>query len=509
MKEKSKTKRLTQNTIFLYLRMFVMMSVSLYTSRIVLNTLGINDFGIYNVIGGFVTMFTLLSGALTNSITRFLTYEIGKPSNQTKLVFSSSLTVMIILSIIILILGEIAGYLFVNFKMNVPIERISAANWTLQCSLITFIINLLNVPYNSMIIANEKMLAFSLISILETFLKLVIVYLLALSTYDKLILYSILLMSVSIFIRVLYLIYAKKQFKDCRYVYTLDKKLLKEISSFAGWNTLGSGAAIINIHGINMLMNIFYGVSVNAARGVATQVNNAVQQFAYNFMIALNPQITKSYAQEDYKYMHNLIFKGSKFSYFLMLALIIPICIETDYILKLWLNIVPLHTKEFVRLTLITSTITILTSTSITGLHATGKIKRYMIIVGLTECMNFPITYIFFKLGYPPTIAYQIYLLISIILIILRIFLIKDLLFFKFKDFLKQVIYKCLYVSIISPILPLYLCSLQPPSIIRFIETCIISTLTIVISIYLVGIDKHERNFIKNYIKKHFKTNNK
>lgn len=501
MTECSRAKRLAKNTIFLYFRMFIMMAISLYTSRVILNTLGVSDYGIYNVIGGFVAMFTLLSGSLTNAVSRFLTYEIGKSSNHLNLVFSTSLTVMFFLSLIVLLVGETAGYWFLNSKMNIPIDRIVAANWTLQCSLLTFAVNLISVPYNAMIIANEKMLAFTYISIFEAVLKLLIVYLVLLSTCDKLVVYSILLLLVSILIRLLYGVYAKRNFKDSTYHFVYDKQLLKKITNFAGWNFLGSGAAIINIHGVNMLMNLFFGVTVNAARGIATQVNYAVQQFVYNFMIALNPQITKSYAQEDYSYVRILIFRGAKFSFFLMLIFVIPLCVETEIILKWWLNIVPQYAIPFVQWTLITSLVTILTSTMITGLHATGKIKKYMIIVGGIECMNFPITYVFFKIGYMPMSAYYIYFITNVILIFLRIYLVKDLLYFRLKDFFCKVIFRCTLVSLTAPLLPLIIRNIQSSSFLRCFEVFVISFLSTVTFVYMIGIDKKERIYIKNYIR--------
>lgn len=505
MAECSKAKRLTKNTIFLYFRMFIMMAISLYTSRLVLNILGVSDYGIYNVIGGFVAMFTLLSGSLTNAVSRFLTYEIGKSSNRLNLIFSTSLTVMFFLSLIVLFIGETVGYWFLDFKMSIPINRVTAANWTLQCSLLTFAVNLISVPYNAMIIANEKMLVLAYLSIFEAVLKLSLVYLLLLSTYDKLIVYSVLLLFASILIRFLYGIYIKRNFKDITYQFIFNKQLLKEITNFAGWNFLGSGAAIINIHGVNMLMNLFFGVTVNAARGIATQVNNAILQFVYNFMIALNPQITKSYAQEDYSYMHNLIFRGAKFSFFLMLMLVIPCILETEIILKWWLNIVPQYTISFVQWTLVTSLVTILTSTIITGLHATGKIKKYMIIIGSAECMNFPITYVIFKVESTPMSAYYIYFVINIILIFLRIYLVKGLLYFKLKDFFCKVICRCVLVSLTAPLLPLIIRNIQPSSCIRFFEVLVTSFLSTVTFVYIIGIGKKERIYIKEYIRNYYR----
>lgn len=294
-------KRIAKNTLFLYLRMFLMMAISLFTSRVVLSTLGVSDYGIYNVVGGVVAMFGLLSGSITNSITRFLTFELGKEDyEQIRKVFSTSLNVMFILSAVIFVVGEIVGIWFLNYKMNIPEGRMYAANWVFQCSLVTFIISLISIPYNSTLVAHEKMSAFAYISIFEVVMKLLIVYSLYISPFDKLKTYVVLLLLLSAVIRFIYGYYCKEHFQEVKYHFVYDKALLKQMTSFAGWNFFGQGAYMLNNQGVNILINLFFGVTVNAARGIATQVNSAVFQFVTNFMMALNPQITKSYATGKY-----------------------------------------------------------------------------------------------------------------------------------------------------------------------------------------------------------------
>ena len=507
MTECSRAKRLAKNTIFLYFRMFIMMAISLYTSRVILNTLGVSDYGIYNVIGGFVAMFTLLSGSLTNAVSRFLTYEIGKSSNHLNLVFSTSLTVMFFLSLIVLLVGETAGYWFLNSKMNIPIDRIVAANWTLQCSLLTFAVNLISVPYNAMIIANEKMLAFTYISIFEAVLKLLIVYLVLLSTCEKLVVYSILLLLVSILIRLLYGVYAKRNFKDSTYHFVYDKQLLKKITNFAGWNFLGSGAAIINIHGVNMLMNLFFGVTVNAARGMAVQVNHAINSFAQNFMTALNPQITKSFAVGDSKYMFTLIFQGARLSFYMLLFLSLPVLMSTEYILSIWLKIVPDYTIIFVRLVLIFAMCESISNPLITAMLATGSIRNYQIVVGGMQMMNFPISYILLERGYAPEITLYVAIGISLCCLALRLFMLRSMIQLPVRSYMKNVFFNICAVTIFSVAIP-YLISLRLQS--SFYSFLILSFSCIICSfmaIFFVGCKASERVFVVDQVRKLIKNN--
>lgn len=495
-------KRIVKNTLFLYLRMFLMMAISLFTSRVILSTLGVSDYGIYNVVGGVVAMFGLLSGSITNSITRFLTFELGKQDNeQLQKVFSTSLNVMFVLSFIIIVIGEIVGIWFLNYKMNIPEGRMDAANWAFQCSLATFVISLISIPYNSTIVAHEKMSAFAYISIFEVLMKLLIVYSLYVSPFDKLKSYAVLLMILSVMIRLIYSLYCNKNFQETKYHFVHDKKILKQMTSFAGWNFFGQGAYMLNNQGVNIVINLFFGVTVNAARGIATQVNNAVNQFVNNFMMALNPQITKSYAAGNLEEMHKLVFRGAKFSFFLMLFFLIPICLETRMILHLWLNIVPEYAVDFVRWTLIITTLGMLSNTLITSLHATGNIKRYMIIVGIIEFSNFPITYLVFKLGFGPLYAYYIYFTVYLILAFLRLYLVKDLIGMKAIAFIHEVYYRVVLVTLVALILPCFIYYIQSDTILRFFVICIVSVISTSLSVWYLGLKNNERLYLWNIAK--------
>ena len=325
-------KRIAKNTLLLYFRMLFMMAVSLYTSRVVLNALGVEDFGIYNVVGGVVAMFSMLSGSLSAAITRFITYELGKGNQENlKKIFSSSVTIQIGLAILIIVVAEAIGVWFLNMKMNIPDVRITAANWVFQFSILTFAVNLISVPYNASIIAHERMSAFAYISILEAIGKLAIVFLIVISPMDKLIFYAILMCAVALIVRLAYGVYCKRHFEECTYHFIFDRDLLKHMFGFAGWNFIGATSAVLRDQGGNVVINLFCGPAANAARGIAFQVNNAISGFVTNFMTALNPQITKSYAAGDRKYMMTLIFQGARLSFYMLLLLSLPVLSQSFF----------------------------------------------------------------------------------------------------------------------------------------------------------------------------------
>ena len=476
------------------------MVISLFTSRIILDSLGISNYGIYNVVGGFVAMFGIMSSSLTNSISRFLTFELGKgDAERLKRVFSTSLNVMFALSLVVLLVGETVGLWFINSEINIPADRMEAANFVYQLSITTFIMGLMSVPYNASIISHEKMTTFAYIGIFEIVMKLVIVYTLYISPFDKLKTYALLLFLLSLSIRMIYGIYCNRNFKECHYSFTYDKPLLRQMTGFAGWNFLGQGAYQLNGSGVNLLINIFFGVTLNAARGIAGQVNNAVSQFISNFMVALSPQITKSYAAGELAEMHKLVFRGAKFSYFLCLFFLIPICLETEYILDLWLVKVPDYTVSFVRWTLYITAVNIFSGTLITALHATGNIKRYMIIVGMVEVSNFPLTYIAFRFGANPLYSYYIYFGVYLVLMFLRLYLIKDLIRMSGRRYIREVYVKSAMVSAVSAIPPLLVMFAMPSGIMRLLTVCTVSAISTVGSVYVFGFANDEKTMLANW----------
>ncbi len=492
-------KRIARNTLLLYFRMLFLMIISLYTSRIVLNALGVEDFGIYNVAGGVVAMFSILSGSLSAAISRFITYELGK-NNVLKLktIFSSAITIQIGLGIVIAFFAETIGIWFLNTQMNIPIERMTAANWVLQFSIITFIINLISVPYNAVIIAHEKMSAFAYISIFEAIGKLLIAYLITISPIDKLIFYAILMCGVAIAIRLLYGYYCKRHFDECRFHFIWNKQIFQQIFSFAGWNFIGASSAVLRDHGGNIIINLFCGPTVNAARGIAFQVNNAIQGFVSNFMTALNPQITKSYAAKNYTYMMTLIFQGARLSFYMLLLLSLPIIINTHYLLTLWLNTVPEHTVLFVRLVLIFAMSESISGPLITAMLATGNIRNYQIIVGGLQMLNLPTSYILLSLGAIPETVLIVAVLISQCCLMARLYMLKKMIKLKIKDYLKKVYFNIITVSIIAIILPICMQERLAENFINFLLSSLICMLCTYLSIYYIGCSYEERKFIYN-----------
>lgn len=475
-----------------------MMVVSLYTSRIILNALGVEDFGIYNVVGCVVTMFSVISGSLSAAISRFITYELGK-EDQSKLnrIFSASVTIQILLSLIIVTLTEIVGVWFLNAKMQILAERMVAANWVLQFSIITFVINLISVPYNAAIIAHEEMAAFAYISILDALGKLGIAFLIIISPIDKLVVYAVLMCVVALIVRFAYGYYCKKHFTECTYHFHWDKEILKKMFSFAGWNFIGAASGVFKTQGLNILINLFFGAVANAARGISVQVNTAVGSFSNNFMTALNPQITKSYATGNLGYMHKLIFEGTKFSFFLMLFLSLPIMVETQQILIVWLKIVPPNTVGFVRITLIYALIESISAPLITSMLATGNIKKYQIIVGGTNLLIIPIAYVVLKFGEFkdfPEITIIVAIVIGVVNLCQRVFLLRKMIKLDAVVYIKNVIWRIFLVSIASVCISIAIKSLiTKESSIMSIFVCLVVT---ALSSLCLGCTTSERKFV-------------
>ena len=480
-------KRIAKNTLLLYLRLILTMGVGLFTSRVVLNTLGVEDYGVYNVVGGVVAMFALFTGSLSAAISRFLTYELGK-GNVTKLnvVFSTSVTIQLVLAIVVCLLAEVGGVWFLNTQMN-------AANWVLQFSILTFAINLVSVPYNAAIIAHEKMSAFAYISILEVILKLVVAYALYVSPIDKLKTYAFLLALVALIIRFVYSIYCSRHFEECHYKFVFDKSLLKQMTGFAGWNLLGSGAYLFNTQGVNIVTNLYFGVAVNAARGVASQAEGIIRQFVTNFTTAINPQITKSYAAGDMRYMYSLVCRGAKFSYFLMFFFAVPFMFETETIMRLWLKNYPPEAPLFLRLSMIGTLFDILGNATANAAWATGNVKRYYIVIGGVGCLVFPMSWLAFYMGMDAYASYIAFAVIYLILVFLKLYIIKGLINFPVVEFYKNVFGRIVPVTILSFILPALVYFNMEESLLRTFIVVAVSGVSTMVITYGIGMTKTER----------------
>ncbi|MBN1604006.1 MAG: hypothetical protein JW915_20515 [Chitinispirillaceae bacterium] len=494
-------KRIAKNTLMLYFRMFFTMGVSLYTSRIVLNVLGVEDFGIYNVVGGVVAMYAMVNASLASASQRFITFELGKCSDK-KLgeTFSVVVTIHYVLAIVVFIIAETIGLWFLNTHINIASSRMSAANWVFQCSLLSFITGLISVPYNASIIAHERMKAFAYIGIIEVVLKLVIVFALYFGRFDKLKLYAILVLSVSVIVRLLYGYYCKRSFDECKFRLLWNRELLCRIAGFAGWNFIGTSSSVLMTQGVNILLNMFYGVVVNAAMGIAMQVQGAVGGFINNFMKALSPQITKSYASNDKKYMMSLILQGARLSFYLMFFLSLPVLIETQSVLKLWLKIVPDYAVVFVQLSLIFAISQTLSNTLITATLATGNIKTYQIIVGGLQMLNFPFSYIALLLGFPPQSTLVIAIALSVACLFARLYLLRGMIKLPVIYYLRHVLLNVIVVAVLSSVIPVIVCISMQSGITRLFCVCCVCVVSTFSIIYSVGLSKKERVFVHRKI---------
>lgn len=493
-------RRIARNTLMLYFRMLLIMAVTFYTSRVVLQTLGIEDYGIYNVVGGIVAMFGFLNSAMSSGTQRFLTFELGRGDKEKlKRVFITSMNIHIIIAVIVFILAETAGLWLLYNKMTIPEDRFDAAFWVYQCSILSTMVMFISVPYNATIIAHERMSAFAYISILEAILKLLIVYLLLLGDIDKLILYAVLMLAVQVIIRFTYNIYCRRHFEETRYSFLFDKQLFKEMLSFSGWNLWGNMASVAFTQGLNILLNMFFGPVVNAARGVAVQVQQAVTQFSMNFQTAINPQVTKSYAIEDYDYMHSLIFRSSRFTFFLLLCICLPIFMEAEALLGIWLKEVPEYSATFLRLILCVTILDAVSNPLMVSAQATGKIKVYQSVVGGILLMIFPIAYIVLKLGGNPQSVFIVHLTICVIAFVVRLLIVRSLVRLSVGSYFKDVILRCMVVGICSLIIPIISNYLLSETLIGVLTECLISIFSAGLFSFLIGMTSRER---KSIIKK-------
>lgn len=501
-------KRIAKNTLALYIRTLVTMVVGLYTSRVVLNVLGVDDYGLYNVVGGVVAMFSILTATLSQAISRYFTFELGKEnSNRLHIIFCTGVNIQLLMSVIVIFIAEIGGVWFLNAKMNIPPDRMVAANWVLQFSILAFVVSLISVPYNAVIIAHEKMKAFAYVSVLEAILKLTIAYILFISPVDKLITYGFLLLLVSIVIRFVYGHYCHNHFDECHYEFILDKTLLLEMAKFAGLNAITCSAFMFNTQGINILSNLFFGVAINAARGVALQVDTVIRGFVANFTTAAKPQIIKYYSSGDYGNMMKLVCSSTKYSYFLMLVFAIPFIFEADEILKIWLKTYPSYAPCFVRWSMFVALITLLGEMLYVAILATGKLKKYVALETAISIFVFPVSYLLFLINFPSYIPYLLMGIVYFVLMVVRLVYLRQILDFSIKCFLNEA---CRPV-VLTTVLTLLVCwwishIIYGKSVLLILSACILMALTVCISIFLVGLAKAERKYvidkIRNYARK-------
>lgn len=490
----STNKRIAKNTILLYFRMLLIMAVSLYTSRVILRVLGVEDFGLYNIIGGVVVLFSFLNNAMSNATQRFLSYEIGrKDLIQLRKTFCMSINAHIIIALILIVLAETIGLWFVNNYLNIPADRIVAAKWVYQFSILTFIFNILRVPYNATIIAHERMSFYAYISIIESLLKLGIVYILTLGDSDKLILYAILISIVAFVVNIVYIFYCSRTFESSKYTLFWDKNLLGKLMRFSGWSMFGSFASIGAIQGTNILINIFKGVALNAAFGIANQASNAIYSLISGFQVAYNPQIVKMYARNEKENLWKFIFQVSKFSYFLFFSIAIPVLFKMDFILGLWLDKVPQYTVEFCQLMIVYFLFDALQAPIWMLVYATGNIKKYQIYVSLITLTVLPISFICLYLGFSPVIVLVLRVITNIFCSIFRMMLVRKMIDFPSFTYCKVVLTRVFSVTLLSFLTLIFINHIFPTTLIYKWVFIIISPFTIILISFFAGFNLIDR----------------
>ena len=488
----------------LYIRMIFVLCVSLYTSRVLLRTLGVVDYGLYNIVGGIVMMLGFFNGAIVSSTQRFFSYAIGqRDTKNLNSIFSTIVIIQIALAILILLVAESLGLWFVHTQLNIPPDRFEAALWVYHCAIVSFILSILSVPYSALIITHEDMDTYAYISISDILLKLFIIFLLPHLAFDKLKSYALLLVVVSITITAVYIVFCRIKYPYIRFIRPRNKELFSTLLSYMGWNLWGNLAAVIMNQGVNILLNLFFGPAVNAARAISYQVNSAINQLTVNFQMAMNPQIVKSYAQGDLGYMHTLVITGAKISFFMILTLSLPIIVGTDVILGLWLGEVPKHAVLFTQLVLVLASIDSISGPLMTAAQATGKIKKYQTVVGILLILNLPVSYVALLLGAIPEVTALVSITISIIALFARLYIICPLIGLKIRLFLSKAVAPVLKIGISVSLLALgtvYYFGITYKYSVLIVSVG--SVLAMVLTFYFFGLSETEKGVISREIKR-------
>lgn len=496
-------KKIAKNTFYLYLRMLLLMVVNLYTSRVVLHTLGVEDYGVYNAVGGFISMFSLISAALSTAISRYITFTLGEDNGEKlRKIFSTSVIILLFLSFILVALSETAGLWFMINKMTIPVEREFAAHFVYQFSVLTFLVNLLSVPYNAVLIAHERMAVFAYIGIFEGLAALGVALVLQFSSLDSLMLYALLMCLISLIVRLVYSLYCKRNFEETRGKLVFDKVCLKNMLGFASWNFIGVTSGVLRSQGINLLFNVYNGPIVNAACGISMQMFNAVNKFSGSFYTAIQPQITKSYASGNKQNACRLACDSSRLAYFLLLLICIPILAETDYLLQLWLHEVPVDTSVFVKIIVLFAFIEAFSQPLIYLMLATGEIRNYQIIVGSLCLINFPVAWLFLYFGSSPAIAQSTTIVFSFLSLIVRVYMLNKMTGLSIRYFVINTFCRACIVTILSLILPYIITTFYATGILRFLLGSFFSEFVAIIIIGWLGLTLSERQSIIIKIKR-------
>ena len=504
MSEETNNNRIVRNTAYLYLRMVLVLIVGLYTSRVVLNALGASDFGVYNVVAGFVSLFAFLNATLSASLQRFYNFEGGKrgDSGYTD-VFSVGMRVHLVLSLVVLVILESFGLWYVNHVMVLPEGRLPAANLLFQFSVLSMILIILQIPYSGAIIAKEKIDFYAVVCIVEVFLRLFLIILLPYSPFDKLIVYAYIQLFITIFDFLLFYFYSKKNFKYLCLTKKVNKDMLRGILSFSGWTLIGAFAFLLKGQGLNLLLNSFFNTIVNAAYGVAYQVSGAISGFSNNISMAFRPQMVDCYAKEDYKRSYTLFLTQSKICFCLILMLITPVILEMDYLLHLWLGeATPEYTNVFTALVLVDSLLATLNAPVTQMVFATGNIKKFQIYSTVVNLLLLPICWVFLKSGYDAWMVFVIAIIISVFLQVVCLYIMHFVFDYSYSDYIKQIVWPCFTMIILVPLLPYVLTQCMDDSWIRLSCVSFVSLVVTVTLLYFLFLTESEKFLAKSILLK-------
>ncbi|MFA7439777.1 MAG: lipopolysaccharide biosynthesis protein [Sphingomonadaceae bacterium] len=495
--------RIARNTLALYFRSILTMVVALYTSRIVLNELGASDYGLYSLVGGVLALMSFFNTSMASSTQRFLNFEKGK-RNTARLrgVFGTSLYIHILLVGGILLMAETVGLWFLNTQLNIDPGRMDAANWVYQCTVLSFLAGTIVSPYVASIVANERMTTFAYVTLLGVCLKLLAAYLLQVMGGDKLELFAVLTLIASLVPSLIYMLYARRNFPECRAGPCKDNSLLRQMLSFTSWTLTSHISVILRTQGLAIILNLFFGTLINAALGIAMQVNGAIRSFSTNFTQALNPQIVQNYAADALEKMRTLVMSGCRLSFFLVLLFSLPALIETETILRLWLKNVPDYTVIFVRLILIQSLVEAMAGPMATAQGATGNVKRYHLTLSIIGLMNLPASYMLLKAGLPPYVTFYVAILFSAIIGVSRIIFLRKSINLSMRAFVRDVVTRCSLVAILAPVVPVMMHYLMDDSLVNAFIICAVSCISVIIFVALFGINDKERKFFFERITK-------
>lgn len=505
MDNSSNSKRIARNTLFLYMRMFFTMVIALYTSRVILDVLGVEDYGIYNVVGSLASSFIFLSSTLSNATQRYLNYEIGSRNNtRLCLVFNMSILIYLVFALVSLLIIEIGGHWMIYNKLSIPESRVNAALWVLHSTSITLFITLISTVYESVLIARENMKVYAYIGIYDALMKLVIVFLISTLSYDRLKLYAVFITLVVVTERLIPVCFTIRKYDETKLKCVWNKKTFTEMFRFIGWDFLGTSVFILNDQGINILLNMFFGPVVNAARALSVNVKQAVANFSSGFFTAVRPQIVKSYASGDINYFTTLLYNSSKYSFYLLWMICLPVMIRIDSLLSLWLKEVPSQTGSFVIWILIFNLINSLCDPFWQGMQAVGKLKKYIIIGSSVYLLAFPLSWIAFKIGYDAIITFKILVFVRLFYLWITIVIFKQYVTLNLVTYCKEVIAPIIVVVIISSIITIYIDSLFFDTLISTVISCGIAFTSAILCIVVFGVNKKERTHMFNVIKKKY-----